>query len=111
MVRAQAGYPAFAEKVFCEKVESAFKLWNRDIFVNIKPFELVKHRRGGDIDLSSIGAGNVEHPDWRLGAFHFADLAVACVWCENLLTIFTVFFRFDEKSFPIVACRMVFWHV
>jgi len=54
---------------------------NGDTFVNYQSFKLMEHNSVGNVLLTAVTLGNINHANWRFGINpqHFSDLAVGCV--------------------------------
>ena len=62
------------KKRFDKLFQHPFEVGHRDVFINCKPFDLMKHRRVGLIIIRAVNAARANHPHRGAGFFHGADL-------------------------------------
>jgi hypothetical protein len=66
-----------------ERVEHALQLGERHVLVDEKPFDLVEHRRMGNVLVLAVHRPSADHRQWGLVGEHLAHLNVAGVGAQE----------------------------
>ena len=102
-------------ELFGEVIKHTLEMPDGDVSIDIESFELMKHRRMGYIDLSSIAFRDIDHPNRKIPLLHFPHLPVTGVWGKDYFLIFFISVRFawvvNKKRFPFVSGRVIFRHI